>query len=251
MLTAVQVARYRTLRRKTTAQLAHFYASQSRAELREITTDLAEVVTPVGTVPTGVTITVRWEPEAAPDTSWVGRFTDEWEPGAVVAMANAPRRSRLRYFVPALTVAERRADLSRLGFSRGMAQEQAEQSVRQDMEYVREPDSLMVTVEAIKSGAVVASETIGDVLVGDGDLMEVLADAAMDLIPTLVAVVQVSAMSTDSECDHDRYVCSECAAVCRVCQADLGDEGTLADHVATAHTIGESDCPHCGRPYGH
>lgn len=84
-------------------------------------------------------------PDDAPDMSWLGTFTDRWEPGAIrVPDDGRPRVwcyapaafTYARWFVPSGmrgTYEELRAYYSRAGYSRGDADYRARKDIRGDM----------------------------------------------------------------------------------------------------------------------
>lgn len=63
--------------------------------------------------------------------------------------------------------------------------------------------------------------------------------------------VREGTSTRELKCDHDRDTCNTCVSWCRRCSFKATDDGTLSIHVRLSHTLGQYDCPHCGREMGH
>jgi len=92
--------------------------------------DVLPPETKTETVPVPVQVEVRWVHDETPDLSFLGRFSDRWEEGAVEHSTD-PRE--YRWFIPAVTAQEHFRELRKLGrYSERSARRMATRCVRQD-----------------------------------------------------------------------------------------------------------------------
>jgi hypothetical protein len=175
-LTAEQLHRYRQLRllgvaavnafrSATAAPVAHRYRSGPGDAITLLLDDHPDLA--------GFTVTARAEPDYDPDLDWLGEFTDTWSPEVI---ENSRDRHAYRYFRPTYTAAQRRADLSRHGYSRGIAQELADAGVRDDARLARDLDHRIILVEARKAGVLLGVAHIGTDLAADTDPDDAIAE---------------------------------------------------------------------------
>src|SRR5215475_6919822 len=82
----------------------------------------------------GFDIHITVEPYYDSDTSYLGEFSDTYQPGAIPSPnRRAPSAFQTdEWFIPAYSVEERRQDLSRLGWAKGPAGEEARRQVEED-----------------------------------------------------------------------------------------------------------------------
>lgn len=110
------------------------------------------------------TLRAECHAEEAPDLSWLGAFSDRWQPGAIDRVAaGVANRGERRYFVPSQcrgTHAEQRADWRRLE------------------DYGRGWEMVTVAVSVTYRGAEVASLAYGNI---ESDSGRYLAETAADL----------------------------------------------------------------------
>lgn len=127
----------------------------------------------------GFTLRATVEMDEDPDTSYLGRFTDSWEPGAVANPEAHYSWRTLRWFVPEITYDEHRHGLSSLGFSRGVSDALARRYVRQDMDAAREPEHYVVTVTA-SAGAELGRAAVHGVDRPDPSYLHAILDDLVD-----------------------------------------------------------------------
>ena len=106
----------------------------------------------------GFTIDVRVTPDDWTDLSWLGEFTDDPE-GAV--RNPAYERDHYKYFRPAYSVAERRRDLSALGYAKGPAEQTAREQVQDDARKAVGLVEYVVIVTAGREGVELGSASLG------------------------------------------------------------------------------------------
>ncbi len=131
-----------------------------------------------------LSIKVRVEIDEHPDLSWLGEYTDNLPYKLDLRRGDAfERRHRERhtykYFTPAMTVGEHRRGLSKLGYSRGVAEELARYYCRRDferMEGYNRGDWWMVGIWA--EAAVVIHNVVQTI--SSGGLWGVESDAGRD-----------------------------------------------------------------------
>lgn len=142
--------------------------------------DQAVTLTP-SDVPAGLRVRVTWEDDDEADVSLLGKFTDKWEPGVVVANKPGSHAGHLlRYFLPSVTAAEQRRELWARGYSRGVAGRLAESYVRRDMEMARTPTAVSVRVEVVADGPVpLGMASIHEVFLSDD---EDTVDQVLDVV---------------------------------------------------------------------
>lgn len=163
-LTAERIRRYRAIRSDgVSATLAYCGAQQSTSPSYSITHTGAVVFdsTARPDLP-GCVLMAQAEPDPDPDVSWLGQFTDLWSPDALIANRDGERHT-FRYFHPHYTIAQRRADYTRQGYSRGVAQYRAEQDAHLDMEHARRPEHYIVTVAVYRDDIQLGAASLGDV----------------------------------------------------------------------------------------
>lgn len=106
-------------------------------------------------------ITATSVPDPAPDTSWLGTFCRlgprGWRPPEAIELTD----SLGSYFLPAYSLALRRADLSARGYARGPAHMLAERGVRDDARLALDLDCRIVTVEVSKAGVLLGTASLG------------------------------------------------------------------------------------------
>lgn len=112
----------------------------------------------------GLDVAVTFENDEWADSSDLGEFTCEWSPD-VLPTGLDDCRGRARYFLPSYTVAERRADMSRRGVARGVAQFIAERQVREDLRTALNYAAVSVTVTVRYVGVDLADAGVSDVYV--------------------------------------------------------------------------------------
>ena len=116
------------------------------------------------------------------DLSWLGEFTNRWEPEAIDHSVRAGRgeRNAYPYWVPGYSVDDRRRDLNKMGYSRGMADYLAQTQLYAD--YYRHADygngwgMLGVTVHLYICGAYVDSQSVWGIESDAADFQEETAD---------------------------------------------------------------------------
>lgn len=143
-----------------------------------------------------LTVTVEYHYDDNPDTSWLGEYTDKWQPGAIDRLHTGNwtlRRWRreYRYFIPGVSVEEHRRGLSRLGYAKHEAWVMANRYTRADyerMEALNRGDwhfigiVVKVTVEAKRDGFI-----FDPVEVGYAGLWGIESDSDEDYIADTVA----------------------------------------------------------------
>ncbi|NUS45385.1 MAG: hypothetical protein HOQ24_17055 [Mycobacteriaceae bacterium] len=108
----------------------------------------------------GLEITATATPDDDPDRSWLGEYTSTWSADVIARPPSEPRHLP-RYFLPSYTTAQRRADLSGLGYARGPAQVEAERQVQKDARLFLELDARIVTVSVRKAGVLLGEASVG------------------------------------------------------------------------------------------
>lgn len=123
----------------------------------------------------GFTLRVRVRPDDDPDTSWLGRFTDTWEPGAIVTdpyrrepseAGDRAYRGEWRYFVPAIPALEQREYLRR-SHARHVADCLARAYVERDYRLALEQREQVVSVSASREGVKLGGSALGGCDLGD------------------------------------------------------------------------------------
>lgn len=139
------------------------------------------------------------DPDA--DLSWLGEFTDTWEPGAV-SNADSTTWHALKWFIPANDPHENYPYFRRAGMGRAEARQRCHDLARQAMLTAREPEVYGVTVTASLGGRVLGEASCWGI---------------HDEYPHLAYVAEVA---------------RECAADA-ICEADA----TLARRLGTAREV--------------
>lgn len=123
----------------------------------------------------GFDITIKVGDEECPDLSFVGEFTDKFEPGAI--KRNKPGRNEFKYFVPGNSFEDHRSSLNKMGFSKGESGRMAAEYVHRDMKMLEDGiRQVYVTVTASKAGVELGSDSLGGIDVSDkeglGEMIE-------------------------------------------------------------------------------
>lgn len=104
----------------------------------------------------GATIELSVSYDDWPDMSWLGEFSDSWEPGAI---DHEPSNSRtFRYFIPANR--QNPADFSRLGYARHEAWLRAERAARDDYERACDYESYLLKARIVLDGNVIGESAL-------------------------------------------------------------------------------------------
>lgn len=118
----------------------------------------------------GFHVIIRVEPDDYNDLSYLGTFSDRWEEGAIQLAPHEGLRAigptqgdAYRYFVPAITEAETRAHLNKLGYSKGVAADMAREDVMRSLEALTTTTSSMVSVTAYKAGVDLGRAVLGGI----------------------------------------------------------------------------------------
>ena len=174
-LTAEQLRRYRQLRANGLPAIQAHRAAATTPAMRYRSGPGDAITLLLDDRPdlAGFTVTATAEPDLEPDIGWLGEFTDTWSPHCV-EVNRADQRS-YRYFRPTYTAAQRRADLSRRGYSRARAQELAEAGVRDDARLARTLEHRVICVEARKAGVLLGTAVMGTELAPDTELDDEIA----------------------------------------------------------------------------
>jgi hypothetical protein len=101
------------------------------------------------TKPSIKSITIEHLYDESPDTSWLGRYTDKWETGAI--KRHNAGHNEYKYFVPGTTYQEHRDALHKAGYSRGNCDELAREYNYQDfkrMERLNNGDWCFLGIQA-------------------------------------------------------------------------------------------------------
>lgn len=114
----------------------------------------------------GFTLTLSVRLDEYPDSSHVGSFTDNWEPGAIVITpenryAPAAFRCDYRYFVPGISYREHCESLSKSGWARHAADCEARRYGREDMRRAFNYCAYIVSVEVEREGIELGQSSIG------------------------------------------------------------------------------------------
>jgi hypothetical protein len=170
-LTAEQLRRYRQLRDDGVPAIQAHRAAAATSPVVRYRSGPGEAITLLfDDRPdlAGFTVTATAEPDPEPDIDWLGEFTDTRSPHCVEV--NRGDRHAYRYFLPTYTAAQRRADLSRRGYSRARAQELADEGVRDDARLARVLEHRVICVEARKAGVLLGAAVMGTDFAPDTDL---------------------------------------------------------------------------------
>ena len=121
----------------------------------------------------GFDFEARVSVDECPDLSYLGEYTDTWEPGAIDRFhgKDNPYARVYRYFVPSTdrgTFEEHRTALRAMGYGKHEADTAARKIVREDFERAEaynehEWGMLVVTVTASRAGIELASDSIGGI----------------------------------------------------------------------------------------
>lgn len=76
-------------------------------------------------------VTVRWVYDEDPDLSWIGKWTDKWEEGAMER--ESVGRNEYKYFVPAIKEEEHYKGLVEKGYTKRGARRMARRYNKQDL----------------------------------------------------------------------------------------------------------------------
>lgn len=182
VLTPAQTRRYQRLRARLIPAARAYRLARQPVEPAgmdvEVTADGLIHFTPtVGRHDFQVTATATLERD--PDISWLGRFSDRWAPGAVVA--NPPHTNFCRYFHPARSYAEHRRHLHHSGHSRHHAHTLARAAIHHDLAFARDPR--IATIEVVVSRAGIR---LGSAGLGGTDLTDDL-DAVEQVVEVITA----------------------------------------------------------------
>jgi uncharacterized protein Usg len=128
----------------------------------------------------GFDIAISYEYDMSPDFSYLGKFTDSWEPDAIQnpeAWTSRGNRnpSYLAYFVPAITETEHFDGLRKMGMGRSDARNMARKYVLQDMDQARDFTSYVVKVTASKEEVELGTDYLGGI-----DDEDYIADAVVE-----------------------------------------------------------------------
>jgi len=135
---------------------------------------------------TGLVVTATATPDDDQDLSWLGEYTNSWSPDVVARHHSVPI-SCPRYFLPCYTIAQRRADLSALGYARGPAQLIAEQQVHQDARLFTELDARIVTVSVHKADVLLGQASIGADFDPNASVEDQLVNYASDILDEAIS----------------------------------------------------------------
>lgn len=135
---------------------------------------------------TGLVITARATPDDDQDRSWLGEYTNSWSPD-VIARDHAAPTYYPRYLLPSSTIAQRRADLSALGYARGPAHIEAERQVREDAPLLTELDARTITVSVHKAGVLLGEASVGADFDPNASFEDQLGNFASDLLDEAIA----------------------------------------------------------------
>ncbi|MBF6333153.1 hypothetical protein [Nocardia transvalensis] len=153
---------------------------------------------------TGLVIIARTTPDDDPDRSWLGEYTNAWSPD-VIARDHATPTCYPRYFLPRSTIAQRRADLSALGYARGPAHVEAERQVREDARLFTELDARIITVSVHKAGVLLSETSVGADFDPKASFEDQLANFASDILDEAITEARaalpllISALADDRE----------------------------------------------------
>lgn len=113
--------------------------------------------------PPWITFDVEVEPDYWPDTSWLGKFTDRWEPGAI---KHSDDRREYRWFVPENKEEDTFDWYHVHGYSKQVAREHAKRQVHEDYHIAKNFESYVITVKMYMHGEFVDSQSLGGVMLG-------------------------------------------------------------------------------------
>ncbi|WP_433662733.1 hypothetical protein ACQPW1_11640 [Nocardia sp. CA-128927] len=153
---------------------------------------------------TGLVVTARATPDDDSDRSWLGEYTNSWSPD-VIAHDHAAPTNYPRYFLPCYTIAQRRADLSALGYARGPAHIEAERQIREDARLFTELDARIITVSVHKAGVLLGEASVAADFDPNATFEDQLGNVASDLLDEAIAEARaalphlISALTDDRE----------------------------------------------------
>lgn len=114
----------------------------------------------------GFELSAKVETDDDTDVSYLGKFVDQWEFGAI-KVEGWGRRQYPRFFVPATTVKEHREGLQGMGYSKGIAEEMARSHVHADLKLAKSYgdtwDMMQIIVQVMKEGVTLWSARIGGI----------------------------------------------------------------------------------------
>lgn len=165
----------------------------------------------------GFVIHVQYSYDEYPDVSWIGKFSDTWEPGAIKHLPgwcgnnyDRPNPGTYGWFIPANGAEEARRWYARAGYARHDAWLTAQRQVRSDYERMDQITFYDLKVTVFRAGVELAVDYLSGIDLGD-DLSNVDTEEQ-----AIIVAIDPIETALDAAKEHMQTLAIEFAKIAKI-----------------------------------